>query len=73
MRKLRGNGENMSKLRGNGERVRIWSTRQNEREKEFHLCISLSLLQNIKKMKYVTFCREILKYGTFGRECRKKS
>ena len=48
MRKLRGNGENMRKLRGNGERVRIWSMRQNEREKEFHFCISLSLLQNIK-------------------------
>ena len=74
MRKLRGNGENMRKLRGNGERVRIWSTRQNEREKEFHLCISLSLLQNIKishfchkTLKYVTFCREMSKYG----ECRK--
>ena len=38
----------MRKLRGNGERVRKWSARQNEREKEFHLCISLSLLQNIK-------------------------
>ena len=36
------------KLRGNGERVRKWSAGQNEREKEFHLCISLSLLQNIK-------------------------
>ena len=46
--------------------------------KEFHLCISLSLLQNIKistfchkTLKYVTFCREMLKYGTFCRECRK--
>ena len=28
--------------------MRKWSARQNEREKEFHLCISLSLLQNIK-------------------------
>ena len=72
MRKWRGNVENMRKLRGNGERVRKWSARQNEREKEFHLCISLSLLQNIKKtLKYVTFCREMLKYGTFCRECRK--
>ena len=74
MMKLRGNGENMRKLRGNGERMRKWSARQNEREEEFHLCISLSLLQNIKHftfwhntLKCVTFCREMLKYG----ECRK--
>ena len=68
----------MRKLRGNGERVRKWSARQNEREKEFHLCISLFLLQNNKishfchkTLKYVTFCREMLKYSTFCRECRK--
>ena len=54
MRKWRENEEIKRKwreyeeMRGNGERVRKWSARQNEREKEFHLCISLCLLQNIK-------------------------
>ena len=85
MRKWRENEEIKRKwreyeeMRGNGERVRKWSARQNEREKEFHLCISLCLLQNIKKnqflskktLKYVTFCRRMLRYGTFCRECRK--
>ena len=85
MRKWRENEEIKRKwreyeeMRGNGERVRKWSARQNEREKEFHLCISLCLLQNIKKnsifvkntLKYVTFCLEMLRYGTFCQECRK--
>ena len=44
----------MRKLRGNGERVRKWSARPNEREKEFHLCISLPLL------KFLTFCQKTL-------------
>ena len=68
----------MRKLRGNGESVRKWSARHNEREREFHLCISLFLLQNInishffhKTLKYVPFCRKMLKYGTFCRECCK--
>ena len=44
MRKWRENEEIKRKwreyeeMRGNGERVRKWSARQNEREKEFHLC-----------------------------------
>ena len=44
--------------------------RQNKGEKEFYLCISLSLFQNIKiahilsqTLKYVTFCCEWLRYG----------
>ena len=42
MRKFRGNGENMKRLKVIGERAR-----DRMREKEFHLCISLFLLQNI--------------------------
>ena len=63
MQKLKDNEE----WRENGEIKRKW--RQNEGEKEFYLCISLSLLQNIKishilsqTLKYVTFCCKLLKY-----------
>ena len=52
----------MRKLRGNGERVRKWSARQNEREKEFHLCISLSLLQNIKISHFLSQNIEICNF-----------
>ena len=60
MRKWRENEEIKRKwreyeeMRGNGERVRKWSARQNEREKEFHLCISLCLLQNIKNFQFLS-------------------
>ena len=33
---------------------RKWSAGQNEREKEFHLCISISLLQNIKMSHFLS-------------------
>ena len=54
-RKWTENEEIKRKWREYEESERKWreseemeSARQNEREKEFHLCISLSLLQNIK-------------------------
>ena len=84
MRKWRENEEIKRKwreceeMRGNGERVRKWSARQYERDKEFHLCISLCCCKTLKifnhcqkTLKYVTFCNEMLRYGTFCRECRK--
>ena len=60
MRKLRENEEIKSKWReyaemnGNGERMRKWSARQNEREKEFHLYISPFLSQYIELCHFLS-------------------